>query len=113
MTTASTAGGALAGSVLMWPPEGVGDFADLAWVIAEALGNRAGVRGLDVHQGEERLHARVQANDPEYVAAVAADHGWDVYAPDESYAATSGVLADVIVGVYWLAPTSQASREPD
>jgi hypothetical protein len=112
MTTASTGAGMPAGSVLLWPPEGAGDFADLAWVIAEALGNRAGVRGLNVHQGEERLFASVRASDPEYVAAVAADHGWDVYAPDESYVATSGVLADVIVGVYWLDPGSQAGEEP-
>ena len=40
------------GSTVPWPPQGAGDFADVAWVVAQALGNGAGVRRLNVsHTG--------------------------------------------------------------
>ena len=68
MTTPTSAPALPAGSVLLWPPQGAGDFADLAWVIAEALGNGPGVRGLDVSRRGDGLYARVWTTGPEYVA---------------------------------------------
>lgn len=102
-----------AGQVLMWSPEGAGDFADIAWVIAGLLGNGAGVRGLDVHRSldGDALHADVSATSAAYVAAVAAGHGWRLYAPDDTYPNTYGAVGEILVNVTWLSPDRAAVTE--
>lgn len=100
------------GSVLLWRPQGARDFADLAWVIAEALGNGPGVRGLDVSRGKAGLYARVWTTRPEYVAAVAAAFGWELYSPDPAYATTWGEVAGVNLSVSWLAPGPDPVEAP-
>lgn len=35
-------------TVLPWPPAGVADFADVAWAVAEALGNADGIRSMRI-----------------------------------------------------------------
>ncbi len=112
MTTPTSAPALPAGSVLLWPPQGAGDFADLAWVIGEALGNGPGVRGLDVSRRRDGLYARVWTTGPEYVASVAAAFGWEVYAPDPAYATTWGRVGGVKVSVSWVAPGPDPVEEP-
>ena len=87
------------------PPEGAGDFADVAWVVAQALGNGAGVRGLEVHRGETgALCAYVRATNPAYVRAVAASFGWSLYEPDGYYANASGDLGELRVSGLFVDP---------
>lgn len=90
-------------------PEGAGDFADVAWVVAQALGNGPGVRGLDVHRGETgNLYAYVRATNPAFVRAVAASSfGWTLFEPDECYANASGTLGELRVSVSFV-PTDVA-----
>lgn len=73
---------------LLSPPEGVGDFAEVAWVVAQALGNGAGVRGLDVHRGETGAPVRLRPRPrtPRTSGPVAASFGWSLFEPDEDYA---------------------------
>ena len=69
--------------VLPWPAEGVGDFADVAWLLVQALGNGPGVRGLEIRRSETGgTHAYLTTTKPEYVREVAAAFGWEVYEPD-------------------------------
>lgn len=115
MSTSTSVPGLPAGSVLLWPPQGAGDFADLAWVVAEALGNGPGVRGLDVSRARNRdgLSAHVWTTGPEYVMSVAGAFGWEVYAPDLAYATTWGGVAGVTVNVSWVAADQNPVEEPD
>jgi len=115
MSTPASAPNLPEGSVVLWPPQGAGDFADLAWVIGEALGNGPGVCGLDVHQSRdpEGLFAYVRTTGSEYVRSVAAAFGWDVYEPDAGYAHTSGVLAGVLLSVTWMRPDPSRSEESE
>lgn len=113
MITPTSAPALPAGSALLWPPKGAGDFADLAWVVGEALGNGPGVRGLDVFSRRDVLYARVWSSGPEYVASLAAQFGWEVYVPDAAYATTWGLLAGVKVSVSWVAPDRDPVEEPD
>ncbi|MGB8384618.1 MAG: hypothetical protein WCG47_25820, partial [Dermatophilaceae bacterium] len=57
----------LSGGVLCWPPDGAGDFAEVAWVAAEALGNGTGVRSLQVSVHRGRVSALVYATNAGYV----------------------------------------------
>lgn len=90
---------------LPWPAEGVGDFADLAWVLAQAFGNGPGVRGIDVHRGDNgTLRAQVSTTGPEYVRDAAASFGWHLHESDDGYADAFGSIGDVRVSVMWLDP---------
>lgn len=61
-----------AGQVLLWAPEGAGDFVDVAWVIAEVVGNGPGVRGMWTHSSASgQLHVDLQAANREYVFSCA------------------------------------------
>lgn len=92
--------------VFGWPPEGAGDFADVACLVAEALGNASGVRGLDVTLWPSGVSVHVYTTGPEYVRSMAASFGWELYEPDAAYATTYGELGDVRVNVTWIAPRS-------
>ena len=87
-------------AVLPWPAEGVGDFADVAWVLAQAFGNGPGVRGVEIRRAESGgTHAYLTVTNPRYVRDVAAAFGWEVYEPDETYANATGRLGEVLVSV--------------
>ncbi len=89
-------------------PAGVGDFAEVAWIVAQALGNGPGVRGLDVHRGETgTLYAYVRASNPSFVRGVAAAFGWSLYDPDGHYVNASGRLGELRVSVSFV-PTDVA-----
>ncbi len=89
-------------------PKGAGDFAEVAWIVAQALGNGPGVRGLDVHRGETRnLYAYVRATDRAYVWAAAAAFGWSLYDPDGDFVNASGRLGELRVSVSFV-PTDVA-----
>ena len=92
------------GRVFGWPPEGAGDFADVAWVVAEALGNGSGVRGLDVTLWPSGVSLHVYTTGPEYVRSMAAGFGWELYEPDATYATSYGQLGKVRVNIVWIAP---------
>lgn len=97
----------LGGSVgfLPWDPQGAGDFADMAWVVAQAFGNGAGVDGLQVSRSQAGyLHVFVAATGPEYVRAIAARFGWDAVDAGRPgwYLATSGTLGQLLVSVSWV-----------
>lgn len=107
MSTTSVFDATRAGQVLMWAPEGAGDFADLAWVIGGVLGNGAGVRGLDVHRAADgSLFGYVTAENARYVREVAAALGWRVYESGDTYCDSWGLLGEVHVEVTWLAPSA-------
>lgn len=95
---------ARAGQVLMWQPQGAGDFADLAWVLAEVLGNGAAVTGLDVSRAASgALFGRVRCDNPGYVRDAASRLGWHLYEPDDTYANAWGQVGDMVVDLVWLA----------
>lgn len=94
----------LSGPVLAWPPEGAGDFADVAWLVAKALGNGAGVRGLEVERLAGRVRLFVTATEETYVREVAAQRGWSLYHRDGRYAISTGTLGGVTVTVSWTLP---------
>ena len=113
MTMPASAPALPAGSVLLWPPQGAGDFADLAWVIAEALGNGPGVRGLDVSRGKATGCTRACGRPARSMwRSVAAAFGWEVYVPDPAYATTWGEVAGVNLSVSWVAPGPDPVEEP-
>ena len=66
------------GSTVPWPPQGAGDFADVAWVVAQALGNGAGVRRLSVSHTGRRVFVDVGVTSPGFVVEVAARLGWSL-----------------------------------
>jgi hypothetical protein len=105
MTATKAIDATRAGQVLIWAPEGVGDFADLAWVLAETLGNGSGVHGLDVHRGQDghSLFAQVKCDSPAYVRDVAARLGWHLFV-SRSYATAVGRVGDVLVEAVWILP---------
>ena len=112
MTTPTSAPALPTGSVLLWPPQGAGDFADLAWVIGEALGNGPGVRGLDVSRGRDGLYARVWTTRPEYVAAVGAAFGWEAVRAGPGVRHHLGRGGGVNMSVSWVAPGPDPVEEP-
>lgn len=100
-----------AGQVLMWAPEGAGDFADVAWVIAGVLGNGAGVHSVEVQRLDNgSMYATVRVNGREHVRQAAEEHGWRLYAPDDSYATATSMLGEIHLGVIWLAPKDDESE---
>ena len=103
-------------AVLPWPAEGVGDFADVAWVLAQAFGNGPGVRGVEIRRLETGgTHAYLTTTGPEYVRAVAAAFGWSLYEPDHGYANASGRLGEVLVSVSFVerGRVNRAARAAD
>lgn len=101
------------GQMLSWPPEGAGDFADVAWVVAQALGNGAGVRGLEVRRFPSGVSVHVTTTSPEYVRSAAAGFGWELYEPDPSYANTWGEIGEVRVDVTWIEPAADDLATPE
>lgn len=101
---------------LLREPERAADFADLAWVVAQALGDGVGVRRLEACvSGTGDLHVYVSASGPEYVRGVAARFGWqarDAGRP-EWYLTTDGRIGQVLVSVSWVGPHPRDSRESD
>ncbi len=114
--TAKACDATRAGQVLMRAPEGAGDFSDLVWVIASVLGNRAGVRGVDVQRAVDggSLSGYVTAENAQYVRDVAAALGWRLYELDGTYCNTWGMLGETQVDVTWLTPRAAdgASESP-
>lgn len=86
-------------------PQGAGDFADVAWVVAQAFGNGPGVDGLQASRSQAgHLHVFVAATGPEYVRAIALRFGWDAVDAGRPgwYLATSGTLGQLLVSVTWV-----------
>lgn len=97
----------LGGSVglLPWDPQGAGDFADMAWVVAQAFGNGPGVDGLQSSRSQTgHMHVFVAATGPECVRAIALRFGWDAVDAGRPgwYLATSGTLGQLLVSVSWV-----------
>lgn len=90
--------------VLAWPPEGAGDFADVAWLVATALGNNPGVRGLEVEWRAGRVRVFLTVAGAAYVREVATRHGWVLYHREGWYAISTGTLGGVTVTVNWTLP---------
>ncbi|WP_152185548.1 hypothetical protein [Segeticoccus rhizosphaerae] len=104
------------GSTVPWPPQGAGDFADVAWVVAQALGNGPGVRRLNMSPTGRRVFVEVTVTSPGFVSETAARLGWSLSsANDDHYANCHGPLGSLVVDVTWLADkdSSTASPEPD
>lgn len=90
-----------------WEPQGAGDFADMAWVVAQAFGNGHGVDGLQASRSQAgHLHVSVAAAGPEYVRGIATRFGWDAVDAGRPgrYLATSGTLGQLLVSVSWVGP---------
>lgn len=102
--TAGTFPGSVAG--LCWPPCGVGDFADVAWVLAGHLGNAPGVSGLEVYRCEDRLYAAVTAENRELVGS---RPGWDLWSTARGNACADGDVGGVRVRVTWISPEYMAA----
>ena len=99
----------LGGSVgfLPWDPQGAGDFADMAWVVAQAFGNGPGVEEVQASRSQAgHLHVFVAAAGREYVRAIAARFGWEAVdaGRPEWYLAASGTLGQLLVSVSWVGP---------
>lgn len=102
------------GSTVPWPPQGAGDFADVAWVVAQALGNGAGVRRLSVSHTGRRVFVDVGVTSPGFVVEVAARLGWSLSSANgEHYANCHGPLGSLVVDVTWLADKHNATGSPE
>jgi hypothetical protein len=102
------------GSTVPWPPEGAGDFADVAWVVAQALGNGPGVRRLMVSHTGRGVFVDVGVTSPGFVVEVAARFGWSLSSANgEHYANCHGPLGSLVVDVTWLADKPNATDEPE
>ncbi len=104
MTSAEPVAGP--GVVLPWLPAGAGDFADVAWVVAAAVGNGPGVRALSVsHRTGGLVYADLTVTSPDLVRDLADRLGLGYSsANDETYVEAHGPLGSVTLSVAWLAP---------
>ncbi len=93
----------LTGRIVRWPPRGAGDFADVAWIVADALGNGEGVRAVEVHRHPTRTRVVVRVEDAGYVRRVAAEQGWQLLGGVDGgrYAMTCGSRAGWTFTVIW------------
>ena len=94
-----------------WLPEGAGDFADVAWIVAAAVGNGPGVRGLSMsHRTGGPVFADLTATTPELVHDLADRLGLSLSsANDDRYMEAHGPLGSVTLSVAWLAPADSGS----
>lgn len=105
--TAGTFPGSAAG--LWWPPCGVGDFADVAWILAGHLGNAPGVSGLQVYRYEDRLYATVTADNRELVELLGSRPGWEQWSTARGRAWANGDVGGIRVRVTWISPEYMAA----
>ncbi|GEM_PF-6725665 len=97
------------GVVLPWPPAGAGDFADVAWVVAAAVGNGPGVRGLSMsYRSGGLVYADLTVTSPDLVRDLADRLGLGYStANDEGYVEAHGPVGSVTLSVAWLAPRAR------
>jgi hypothetical protein len=88
---------------------GAGDLARAVQRVAEAIGDRPGVRSINVHTDntDPAQFVMVVAAVPEYVHEVAGQLGWAVWSSPHDHGldlCACGAIDDLEVTVQWIAP---------
>lgn len=95
----------LGSSFLLRRAERAADFADMAWIVAQAVGDGVGVRGVEANTdpADGYLHVRVVVNTAEQVREMGDRLGFEVHVTDRQ-AVSMGFLGPICVVVVRFEP---------